>query len=170
VGKPEEEEAALVTEDRVMKEGGRLDASDKEMIREFSKNGQIRVRIINTREMFETLQKEDPAKFKEFHKKAEHDAGIPLTFEQLVDLQRQGRETMGEFTALVKDMTREQALAIRHWRIDQRMSWRRLARECYLERYFKRGWGPPENQLMGMALCEKAASLCGENYQEPPWN
>ena len=165
-----ENEVALATEDRWMKDGGRLDATDKEMIREFSQNGKYRVRIINTREMFEVLQQEDPEKFKDFQKQAEHRAGITLTFDQLVDLGRKADERMAEFTALVKGMTHGQAALVRHWRVDQRMTWRRLSREAYLTRWFHREWGPPENQLMGMALCEKAATFFTENYRETPWN
>jgi len=31
-------------------------------------------------------------------------------------------------------------------------------------------WAAPSNQLLGMALCEKAATFFGENYMKEPWN
>ena len=164
------EETVLVTEDRWMKEGGQLDATDHEMIREISQNGRLRIRVINTREMFEALKKEDPKKFKGFRKQMERQAGIPLTFEGLVKLGQMADQRMDEFTGLVKGMTLGQAAQVRQWRVDGRMTWRRVARAAHLEGWFNRGWGPPPNQLMGMALCDRAAHLFNEKFREAPWN
>ena len=165
-----EEETALVTEDRWMKEGGQLDATDQEMLRELSQNGRLRVRVINIREMLEALKKEEPKKFKSFHKQVERQAGIPLTFEGLIKFGQLADERMQEFTGLVKGMTLGQAAQVRQWRVDGRMTWRSVARAAYLEGWSHQGWGPPENQLMGMALSERAAQFFGENFREPPWN
>ncbi len=164
------EEAALVTEDHWMKEGGQLDATDLEMLKEASQNGRLRVRVINIREMLEIMESTEPKKFEEFKEGQEKKAGKSLTFEELVELGRKADERMREFTDLVKGMTLGQAVEIRHWRVDGHMTWRRLAREAYVERWFHRGWGPPANQIMGMALCEKAALFFKENFREPPWN
>jgi len=164
------EETALVTNDRWMREGGQLDAADREILKEASQNGRLRVRVINPREMLEILKKEEPEKFKGFRSQMEKQAGKPLTPEELIKFFQLADKRMSEFTGLVKGMTLGQAVQVRRWRVDEHMTWRRLAREAYLEGWFHRGWGPPPNQLMGMALSERAAQFFGENYREPPWN
>lgn len=153
-----------------MKEGGRLDASDQEMLREMSQNGQLQIRVLNIREMLEIMESTKPKKFEEFKEGQEKKAGRRLTFDELVDLSRKADNRAQEFTGLVKDLTRAQAAKVRNWRVDEHMTWRRLAREAYLMGWFSRSWQPPENQIMGMALCEKAAPFFKENFREPPWN
>ncbi len=166
-----EKETAFVTEDKWMKEqGGRLDATDQAILKEASQNGQSRVRVINMREMMESMKNTEPEKFHSFHANMEKQAGKRLTFEDLVELGRKADERMSEFTDIVACMTLGQAAQLRHWRIDGHMTWRRVARAAYLEGWSGRGWKPPSNQLMGMALCERAAELFAENYREPPWN
>lgn len=165
-----EEETALVTEDGWMKEGGQLDATDREILREASQNGRVRVRVINTQEMLETMRETNPEKYGGFQKEMEKKAGKPLTFEELVELGRKADERMQEFTDLVRSLTPGQAVEVRHWRVDEHMTWRRVARAAYLEGWFHRSWEPPSNQIMGMALCERAALIHSENYIEAPWN
>lgn len=58
------------------------------------------------------------------------------------------------------------AEVIRHLRVHENYSWRAIARH-FSER-LQAPWG--SNQLAGMALCEKAAKVTGENFLEPPWN
>jgi hypothetical protein len=48
-------------------------------------------------------------------------------------------------------------------------SYRRIAGCTYLEWGRDGNWQPITNQLAGVALCEAAAELLGENYQEYPW-
>jgi hypothetical protein len=71
-------------------------------------------------------------------------------------------------------MTMEQAAQVRQQRAGNRFSWRDVAYVCYLLEAFrdweKDDWWPPNNQLIGMTLCEKAAEMHGENYRLPPWN
>lgn len=166
-----EEETALVTEDRWMKEkGGRLDATDREILREASQNGRTRVRVINILEMFETMKSTAPEKFQEFQETMGRQAGRRLTFDELVELGRKADERMREFTKIVEGMALDQATQVRHWRVDEHMTWRRVARAAYVEGWFRQSWGPPSNQLMGMALCEKAALFFTENFREAPWN
>jgi len=153
-----------------MREGGQLDAADREILREASQNGRVHVRVINVREMLGILKREEPEKFKGFHKQMEKQAGIPLTFEGLIKFGQLADKRMEEFTSLVKDMTLGQAVQVRLWRVDGHMTWRRVTRAAYLEGWFNRGWGPPSNQLLGMSLCEKAATFFKENFREPPWN
>jgi len=167
----EEEETAFVTDDRWMKEeGSRLDPTDRQILREASQNGRLRVRVINMQEMLEIMKKTEPEKFRDFQKTMERQAGKRLTFDDLVELGRKADERMSEFTDVVACMTLGQATQIRHWRTNGHMTWRSVARAAYLEGWFGRKWEPPSNQLMGMALVEKAAHLFGENFREEPWN
>lgn len=58
------------------------------------------------------------------------------------------------------------AKLIRQLRVGRDYSWRAIARFC------SEVWGAPwgSNQLAGMAICEKAAKLLGEDFMQPPWN
>jgi len=69
-------------------------------------------------------------------------------------------------------MTKEQAEFVRKLRVDERYSWRAVARRCYGNHRFRdwSKWDPPSNQIMGMALCERAAVMYGEDYEKEPWN
>jgi len=166
-----EKKTAFVTEDRWMKkEGGQLDATDREILREASQNGRVRVRVLNLQELFESLKNTEPERFRDFQKTMEKQAGRRLTFDALVELGRKADEKMSGFTDVVACMSLGQATQIRHWRIEGHMTWRSVARATYLEGWFSREWEPPPNQLMGMALVQKAAQLFGENYREAPWN
>lgn len=166
-----EEETAFVTEDRWMKEeGGQLDATERQILREASQNGRVRVRVINIQEMLEVMSETEPKKYRSFQKEMEKQAGKRLTFEELVELGRKADERMKEFTDVVACMTLGQAAQVRHWRIDGHMTWRSVARAAYLEGWFCRKWEPSSNQLMGMAIVRKAAQLFGENFREEPWN
>lgn len=165
------EEVALVTEDRWMKEeGGELDDTDREILKEASQNGQVRVRVITLREMLETMKNTEPRKYAQFKEILEAKAGKRLTFDELVELGRSADERLKEFTKLVSTMNLGQAAQIRAWRVNNHMTWRSLSRAAFREGYFARKWHPPSNQIMGIALAEKAASFFNESYRESPWN
>ena len=88
--------------------------------------------------------------------------------EQLQEMAKQAAERFAEFKELCSPMTLEQAKIARKLRVEMGFSWRAVAEACY-----KLGWGkwsPPSNQIMGMALCERAAELFGEDYRKEPWN
>ncbi len=167
-----EEETALVTDDRWMKEeDGCLDITDRQILNEASQNGRVHVRVINIQEMFEAMRKSEPKKYRSFQKEMEKQASKRLTFEELVELGRRANERMEEFTKLTDSMSLAHAAQIRILRVDHHMTWRSVARACYREKWPNLwGWEPASNQLMGMALCEKAAKFFNENYREPPWN
>ena len=166
-----EEETAFVTDDRWMKEeGGRLDSTDRQILREASQNGRLRVRVINMQEMLEIMKKTEPKKFRDFQETMERQTGKRLTFDELIEFSAKANERLSEFTDVVACMTLGQAAQVRHWRIDGHMTWRAVARATYLEGWFGRKWEPSSNQIMGMALVEKAAKLFGENYRKEPWN
>ena len=45
-----------------------------------------------------------------------------------------------------------------------------VTRAAFGENWFNRSWQPPSNQLMGLALCAKAAAIFQENFRQEPWN
>jgi hypothetical protein len=88
--------------------------------------------------------------------------------EQLQEIAKAAAERFEEFRELCRPMKRRQAKIIRKLRVKKRYTWRAIAQACFNFGWGK--WSPPSNQLMGMALCEKAAKFFNENYMEPPWN
>lgn len=79
-------------------------------------------------------------------------------------------ETMRSFEAMAKELvTPKRAQAIRELRCDKRHSWRAVARACH-GNWLGAKWEPCHNQLMGVALCERAAIVLGENHRVMPWN
>ena len=55
---------------------------------------------------------------------------------------------------------------VRQWRVDAGYTWRSVSR------MYSTAWHLPfgSNQLAGMALCEQAAKLLGEDFMKAPWN
>jgi len=93
--------------------------------------------------------------------------------EQFKALAQAASDRFDGLREIVKVMTHDQALFIRMLRVDKGYTWRAVAEACYVqnwEGYDREQWAPPSNQLMGMALCEKAAEFFGEDYEQPPWN
>lgn len=89
--------------------------------------------------------------------------------DQLMELAQMAQTAFKKFRAQVDAiMNQERAQIIRDLRVEQDYSWRAVARECHIQ--FAGTWEPVSNQLAGMALCEAAAELFGENYMEEPWN
>lgn len=165
------EEVVLVTEDRWMREdGGQLDSTDNEILASASLTGKFAVRVMNTRGMLQTMKKTEPAKYEQFHKEMERQEGKGLSFDDIIKLAQRADERMDEFITLVNGMTMSMAVQVRVWRVNNRMTWRRVARSAWFEVWFDQGWSPPSNQIMGMALCQRAARYFQENYREEPWN
>lgn len=88
--------------------------------------------------------------------------------EQLQEMAKQAAERFEEFKELCSPMTFAQAKAVRKLRVENGFSWRAVAEACHRLDWGK--WSPPSNQIMGMALCERAARFFGENYEEVSWN
>lgn len=59
---------------------------------------------------------------------------------------------------------------VRRKRVDEKYSWRAVARWASMRPELSRGWYPPENQIAGMLLCEVAADAFDEHYLACPWN
>jgi hypothetical protein len=159
------EKAVYVTDDHRMKDG-RLDPDDERSMKEAARHGEVV--IMDLREALEAMRKSEPEKFEKFHKNQEVKAGRVLTPDELVEFARKAGERYDEFQILVKGMTRQQALMVRKFRVEERCTWRAVARNCFIL-----GWGdwqPASNQIMGIALCQRAADILGENYRMEPWN
>lgn len=99
---------------------------------------------------------------------------VEMSMDELVDLARAADETHNAFMEIAaRIMTEYRAKQIRKWRVGEGMSWRGVAEEAYnvwAVKGTEDEWGPPSNQLMGMALCECAAETFGEHYMQDPWN
>ncbi len=88
--------------------------------------------------------------------------------EQLQDMAKAASERFEEFKELCSPMELWQARIVRILRVEKGCSWRAIAEVCHNLGWGK--WSPPSNQIMGMALCERAAQLLGEDYRKEPWN
>ncbi|MBA7541071.1 hypothetical protein ES705_33378 [subsurface metagenome] len=88
--------------------------------------------------------------------------------EQLQEMAKQAAERFEEFRELCSPMELWQARIVRILRVEKNCSWRAVAEVCYNLGWGK--WSPPSNQVMGMALAERAAQLLSEDYRSEPWN
>jgi hypothetical protein len=87
-------------------------------------------------------------------------------------LAKMAHDTKTTFDSQMGKMTLRQAKEIRKIRVDKGYSWRMVARTCHDRGYWKTlgKWEPTSNQLMGMALCERAAKFFNEEYMDKTWN
>lgn len=93
---------------------------------------------------------------------------IKITPEMAVELGKQVAARFEEFRSQVLlTMTLERAGFVRRLRCEGSYSWRAVARACHTE--WNGDWHPPTNQIMGMALCERAAQLFLEDYRQGDW-
>ena len=91
--------------------------------------------------------------------------------EEITELAQAAGESHREITEVVKaKMNRPDAQRIRHLRCVEGHSWRSVAGITYME------WGctfddwyPATNQIAGVALCEVAAAMLGEDARKEPW-
>jgi capsid protein len=92
-----------------------------------------------------------------------------LTPELIKDLSVAADATVDKFAKTIAGLiTKQKAEFIRKLRVEQDYTWRAVAQACYDE--WKGNWTPPSNQIMGMMLCEVAASFFNEDYMSDPWN
>lgn len=94
----------------------------------------------------------------------------PELLEQLAEAARLAWEAAGEDAArFVK--TKDDARYVRRLRVDDGLSWRQVADACHARwKAAGAGWSPASNQIWGMAFCQRAADVLGEDAQAEPWN
>jgi hypothetical protein len=57
-------------------------------------------------------------------------------------------------------MNKGRARFVKEIRVDQKYSWRSVALRCFAE--WQGNWRPPDNQIVGMKICEYAGELLKE--------
>lgn len=153
----------FVTDDACMRNGV-LDETDKEIIRQAGNGG--RVMIVNTEEAVKMAEADKGPKLPRPKK--------PLA-PGLLELKPKDMDLMDQAAAatvqlfqdeVARVMNDQRAAFVRRLRVDQRYTWRKIARTC--AEAWHTDWG--SNQLAGMAICEHAARRTFEDYRKPPWN
>lgn len=110
-------------------------------------------------------------KDKEILRSAQTGEGLtPITSKELKEMAKAAREISESFKKIAAGMTKEQASEIRKFRVNEECTWRGVAQKAWNAGLFGRTWNPPSNQLMGVALCERAAEFHGEDHMKGPWN
>lgn len=84
---------------------------------------------------------------------------------ELTAMAEAGNKTYESFQKYI-EVNLKTAKLIRKLRVEKDLSWRAVARFC--SKLWAAPWGG--NQLAGMAICDKAAKLLGEDFLQPPWN
>ena len=155
---PKSEPIQFITNDKWMRlPGGKLDKDDRRVMQSMGKN----VEVVNFEQVVERMQKETPEKYEGFKRELGRQKGIVITSkEQLLEIGKQANETKKQFDWLANLMHVERAYEIRKWRVDEHLTWRSIARRAFND----------SNQLLGMALCDRAARMCNEDYRMDPWN
>lgn len=97
---------------------------------------------------------------------------VPVSPAQLVELAKKGRAVKAGFDDQVVELLTSQenprTWFVKYLRTHEQCSWRRIAELCC--DLWGGDWQPPSNQLMGVALCERAAKLLEEDPSAEPWN
>jgi hypothetical protein len=93
-----------------------------------------------------------------------------LSSEEVLEMARRANETHELFYRWIKPrMNVQRARRVQQMRCSDGWSYRTIAGLSYLEWGADGTWAPLNNQLAGMALCEAAAELLGEDVQSWPW-
>ena len=67
-------------------------------------------------------------------------------------------------------LTIEDAKFIRQLRVELSIRWKDIAGICRVAWEDRACWDETKDQYAGMDLCEYAAEMLGEDYQEEPWD
>jgi hypothetical protein len=166
------DQIVFVTNDKwILQDGGNLDITDREILEETGQGAEV-VKM-TPKQAFEAMRKQDPKQFSDLRKRVK---GKRLTLDELVDIAISGDRVKSFFGMYVDVMlTESQARMIRDWRINERYTWRKVARASFAMASTRQWagwnlWEPPSNQIMGLSLCEKAAELLNQHFLFPPWN
>jgi hypothetical protein len=94
---------------------------------------------------------------------------VEINAESMVEISDAAMKVFTSACDSLSKMTPEQAILIRCWRVELRWTWRMIARNIHCLGWF-REFSPPSNQLVGMAVCLRAATKFGEDYMRGVWN
>lgn len=168
-----------VTEDRMLREDRLIDEDDRLQIEALKKRGPVE--FITFVQFMEHIKAEiekgtppgpvgDAGALREAPQPAEG-FHIIKSKAQFMGMGHAAEKTSKQFSKMTQRMTRSQAEYIRKLRIEQGYTWRLIARACAYQNWqgWKR-WAPISNQLMGMALCDRAARMFNEDFRAKPWN
>jgi hypothetical protein len=95
-----------------------------------------------------------------------------ISDKEFLELQKVAQRTVDIFEALcLKIVTPERAARIKELRVVEGYSWRAVARQCHeeFEGHLEAEWYPESNQLMGVALCNRACELLSEDPSGEDW-
>lgn len=163
----------FLTNDKWVLQGGKLDPVDMAVMKEASPDG--KPVLMSLKQLLEQMQKEEPGKFQQFkedlYKQLKVTVGTrEVPIEEMVHLSLEAdnrrKEWIKGFDLFMPD---EVARRIRKLRVEDRYSWRSIARMAHGTAIWC-AWQPSSNQLAGMALCEVAAKRLGEDWEKDPWN
>lgn len=127
------------------------------------------VRLVSTDSAMRSQRKLDPVDEQVFDAAQRGEGRVISSVEEFRELAQAAMATKQAFDEEAADFVDESvARAVRGLRCDEGYSWRAVASEMHAR--LGGGWSPPSNQLMGMALCERAAALLGEDPGAAPWN
>jgi len=159
-----------VTDDRMLREKKHVDPDDLVQIHALEQTGPVV--FITCEQLFEIAGQEAATPT------ARESGPVPdgmvtiTSMKQIKGISQSASNRYEKFYRLAKKrMTPEQAALVRTMRLGWGFTWRSVARYCWEQNWrMWRSWQPVSNQLMGMAICRRAAEIFGENFREPPWN
>lgn len=160
----------FVTDDRMVREIRRLDPDDLALIQALEQTGPVA--FISCAEFIEKVRQgvEELAPPKLSPARPGF-LNITST-SQFMGMTKAAWKRHEKFYRMVKKrMTPEQAALVRTARVGWGSTWRSVARFCWEQNWrMWRSWHPVSNQIIGMAICQRAAEIAGEDFMKPPWN
>jgi hypothetical protein len=86
----------------------------------------------------------------------------PQTFESIMQLS-EGAKSLQKKTEenVLSRMNKGRAAFVKTIRVHQKYSWRMVALRCFAE--WQGNWNPPDNQIVGMMICERASEILNED-------
>ena len=156
----------VVTNDLYMRRPGVLHPNDQEVL----SHGKT---VISGAEMLAMskrgeLDKDEIKKIKKLAPEA--DGLITIKAEDVPALGKMAMEADAVLNRQARRLvTVKRADFIHGLRCMKHYSWRMVAQTCYAS-WPAADWAPASNQIMGTALCERAAYVLGEDPHQEPWN
>lgn len=165
----EEDQLVLITNDSRMKDG-QLTDGDRAVLKPGMK-------IMSMEEALQAAERGEfadagPAKPLQVSARVAKEFGHPeikgqeLTDDLIETLGQAGMKVKTGFDIETLMMTEDEAQFVRLLRVNEGWTYRGVAQET--AKAWKTGWG--DNQAAGVALCERAAAILGEDWMVDPWN